>query len=535
MRRVGIFGWGLVAPKSPNIEAFEANLRNADSWLQPFNGFGPDNFLVGMPSFDFRAYRDWIVERFKPNKFSQLDSKMGMPVKYALGSFIQALGQNPGLDEELSRLGTRTHVYIGTGLGDLPTQYEQSLTLYRAQRCWNHFWASPERNSARRRWAVKDDEVPTAPDTVGELEREQVEDEWWRFWAARSPELHEFLAEYRELEGRAVEGEVESGKLSAMKEKRRGLRRLRERWGAPQPPWEAVSANLIWNIDNIAAAQISMMGQITGMSVAVGAACSTFGVALKMALDAIHRDEADAVVVGATDPPPHPLLVGAFYNARVISADARVSKPLTELRGTHIAGGAVLWIVGDLEKLTNRGFTPLGMEPLSVGVTSDADHIITPSQEGPTEAMRSALEQAAVAGADIVSWDLHATATPGDFNEVELVRQLMPEDVLVTARKGTFGHGMAAGGGWELTAQYLGYERQQIFPTPLRREELNEQIAGIHTRYAYDNSCNAPDGVVGKLSMGVGGINACVISRPLKVAAEKERDEASTRAVLAGS
>jgi 3-oxoacyl-[acyl-carrier-protein] synthase II len=320
-----------------------------------------------------------------------------------------------------------------------------------------------------------------------------------------------------------------------MKEKRRGLRRLRERWGAPEPPWEAVSANLIWNIDNIAAAQISMLGQITGMAVSVGAACSTFGVSLKMALDAIRRDEADAVVLGATDPPPHPLLVGAFYNARVISADAQVSKPLTELRGTHVAGGSVVWIVGDMEKMTARGFTPLGMEPLAVGVTSDADHIITPSQEGPTTAMRSALRMAEVDGGDIVSWDLHATATPGDFNEVELVRALMPEDVLITARKGTFGHGMAAGGGWELTAQYLGYQSHTVFPTPLRRDELNEQIAGIHTRYAFDTACSAPDGFVGKLSMGVGGINACVVSRPLPAGLENQRDEAPPRAALVGS
>ncbi|MEE8526622.1 MAG: beta-ketoacyl synthase N-terminal-like domain-containing protein, partial [Thermoanaerobaculia bacterium] len=406
MRRVGIFGWGVVAPKSPNIEAFEKNLHAADSWLQPFNGFGPDNFLVGMPAFDFGAYRDWVVERFKSRKFSQLDSKMGLPVKYAIGAYIQALGQNPGLSDELSRLGTRAHVYIGTGLGDLPTQYEQSLTLYRAQRCWNHFWAAPEHNSVRQHYAARGlptgdldgVEVPPAPDTAGELEREQVEDEWWRFWAERSPQLREFLDEYRKLEGLAVEGDVESGKLSAMKEKRRGLRRLRERWGAPQPPWEAVSANLIWNIDNIAAAQISMMGQITGMAVSVGAACSTFGVGLKMALDAIRRDEADAVVLGATDPPPHPLLVGSFYNARVISADAQVSKPLTELRGTHVAGGSVVWIVGDMERMTARGFRPLGMEPLAVGVTSDADHIITPSQVGPTVAMRSALRQAQVDG-----------------------------------------------------------------------------------------------------------------------------------------
>ncbi len=530
MKRVGIFGWGVVAPRSSNIDAFARNLERADSWLEPFDGFGPDNFLVGVPEFSFDDYQSWVVERFKPNRFSQLESKMGLPVKYAIGAFIQALGQNPGLEQELQRLGTGTHVYVGTGLGDIVTQYEQSLALHRAQRRWERFWASPLQNSERRiyeeRRAAEDGAAPThtddgapippRPEAIPETERDLAEEAWWNFWALRSPQLRVYLEEMREIEAIGVEGDIDKGKLKAIKNKRRALRKLNEKWGTPLPPWQATSSNFIWNIDNIAAAQISMLGRITGLSMAVGAACSTFGVILKLALDAIRCGDAKAVVSGATDPPPSPQLVGAFYNARVISADAAVSKPLTELRGTHIAGGSVLWIGGDLEHMTGKGFKPLGMEPMSVGVTSDADHIITPSKEGPTEAMRLALERAGTDGADVVSWDLHATATPGDFNEVEMVRDLMPEDVLVTARKGTFGHGMSAGGGWELTAQYLGYQRGSVYPTPLARKELNPQIAGVHEKFVYDGGCPAPHGPVGKLSMGVGGINACVISRPLE-------------------
>lgn len=522
MSRVGIFGWGIVAPRSPDIASFARNLTGNQSWLEPFNGFGPDNFLVGQPSFDFEVYREWVVERFKPNRFGQLESKMGLPVQYAIGSFIQSLGQNPGIEQELQRLGTKTHVYIGTGLGDLFTQYDESLNLYRAQRHWDHFWAHPERNTARRSWeeagrpaSWEGAEVPTDPATVDEIERDVAQDAWWRFWAERSSDLRSYLDSFREIESLAVEGDVESGKISAIKEKSRRLRRLQQDWGAPTPPWQAVSANLIWNIDNIAAAQISMLGGLTGMTIAVGAACSTFGVTLKLALDTIRRGEAKAVVIGATDPPPSPLTVGAFYSARVISADAQLSKPLTELRGTHISGGSVVWIVGDLDHFTAKGFRPLGMEPLAVGVTSDADHIITPSQEGPTTAMRMALDGAGTAAAEMVSWDLHATATPGDYNEVQMLHELLGDEVLVTARKGTFGHGMSAGGGWELTAQYLGYEQGSIYPTPLARGELNQQIAGVHQKFAFDTACAAPDGPVGKLSMGVGGINACVVSRPL--------------------
>ena len=128
--------------------------------------------------------------------------------------------------------------------------------------------------------------------------------------------------------------------------------------------------------------------------------------------------------------------------------------------------------------------------------------------------MRNAFREAEVRPEDLATWDLHATATPGDYREVETLRGIVPESVLVTARKGTFGHGMSAGGGWELTAQYLGYERGQLFPTPLHREELNREIAGVHDLYVFDEPCAAFPGIVGKLSMGIGGINACVLSRP---------------------
>jgi 3-oxoacyl-[acyl-carrier-protein] synthase II len=231
-------------------------------------------------------------------------------------------------------------------------------------------------------------------------------------------------------------------------------------------------------------------------------------------MDAIRRGEAKAVVVGATDPPPLALSVSAFYSARVISADASVSKPLTGLRGTHVAGGSILWILGDLEHMTARGFKPLGMEPVSVGVSSDADHIITPSVDGPTAAIRNALAEAALTPEELATWDLHATATPGDYREIETLRGVVPDSVLVTARKGTFGHGMSAGGGWELTAQYLGYERGRLYPTPLHRPELNEEIEKLHSAYVFDEPCTATQGAAGKLSMGIGGINACVISRP---------------------
>ena len=521
MTRVGVFGWGVVAPKSPNVEAFRNNLKSSDSWLQPFDGFGPSNFLVGQPSFDFEDYRDWIKDRFPPRKFTQLDEKMGRPVKYAIGSFIQAVSERPALEGILRELGTQAHVYIATGLGDLPTVQDQTLRHYHGQRNWNRFWTDPSRNQAFANYLddpaafrASDATVPADPATIDLGERAQAEDVWWSFWAKRSEVLARYLEEIVDIERVDVEGPVEAGKGRAIKQKRAQLAAVLKEYGAPPPPWTTVSSNLLWNIPNTSASQISMLGKIVGMTFAPVAACSSFGYTLKLAMNAIRLGEAKAVVIGAADPDPNALSVGAFYDARVLAHDGQVSKPLTGLRGTHIAGGAIVWIVGDYDYFKSRGLEPMGLEPVGVGITADADHIITPSKEGPIAAIREALASANLKAEDVATWDLHATATPGDYLEVENLRDHLPASVLITARKGTFGHGMSVGGGWELMAQYLGYDAGAIPPTPLKSEELNPQIKGVHDRFVFDESVPWPKGAAGKLSMGVGGVNACVISKP---------------------
>jgi 3-oxoacyl-[acyl-carrier-protein] synthase II len=475
--RVAIAGWGVIAPRCRDIDEFERRLASSESWLEPFDGFGRDNFLVGKPDFDLDDYEAWIDARFPPRKFVQIREKLGMPIQYAIGAFIQALRQNPGVEEWLREIGVRAHVYVGTGIGDIETTRRCALELDAAQR------------------------------------------EWDAFWAGREEDLGAYLDELKEIESHDVEGDVETGKRAAIRRKRNLVAKLQEKWQAPEPPWNRVPSELLWNIHNGPASQVSMIGRITGLSFAPVAACSTFGVALHLAMNAIRGGEADAVVLGAVDPPPNPLLVGGFYSARVISADRQVSKPLTGLRGTHISGGAALWILGRWSAMKKQGFRPLGLEPIAVGVSSDADHVITPSVDGPLAAIRMALREAKVAPEDVADWDLHATATPGDITEVETLRRVLPEGVMVTARKGTFGHGMSVGGGWELTAQHLGLARGVLHPTPLRAAELNAEIAKVHTRFVADAGCRVDAGgagprVAGKLSMGVGGVNACVISRP---------------------
>jgi len=540
-KRIGIFGWGIVAPRSPDIDTFARNLEEGGTWLTPFRGFGPSNFLVGEPEFDFEHYHPWFDERFPPAKFAQLNDKMGPMVKFAMGAFIQALGQNPGIEEYLQSLGIQAHIYVGTGVGELTVIHEQSRIYELAIRRWNEFWSAPERCAPLRRHleGTKDPNAPRDPRelTIGSEEWIEAKYASEAYWMEQSDALQEYLAEAPTIQSEPVPpstGASANVKLTTIRQKLNRIRALNKKWGCPSEPWAAVSPNLLWNIANIPAAQISMIGKIVGPSLAPVAACASFGVALKLAENAIRAGEATAVVVGMTDPPPHGLFISGFYNTNVVSADADVSRPMTGLKGTHVSGGSCIWIIGDADAMMAQGFRPLGLEIVGIGTSSDAHHIITPSKGGPQLAMKAALED--VQATEVTTWDMHATATPGDASEIENSLEMLHPDVLFTARKGTFGHGLSVGGGWELTAQHLGLAKGKLFPVPLTEGELHADVKVQAAKFVQEDGCQvdvADRGYSGKLSMGIGGINSCVISRPWDaafvqehVAAKKAEEEA---------
>jgi 3-oxoacyl-(acyl-carrier-protein) synthase len=72
---------------------------------------------------------------------------------------------------------------------------------------------------------------------------------------------------------------------------------------------------------------------------------------------------------------------------------------------------------------------------------------------------------------------------------------------------------MSVGGAWELMAQHLGAEEGVLYPTCLAESELNPAIRELHDDYVFDEARPFPGEVAGKINMGVGGINACIISR----------------------
>jgi 3-oxoacyl-(acyl-carrier-protein) synthase len=520
-RRVGIYGWGVVAPGARNVMALEQLLSKGCSALSPSERLelGPGLFAVGDPDFAFDDYAPWIGERRGDSYVARMRSKMGDNVQFAVGATIQALQSDARLEGLIRQADERCVVFIGSGVGDLAETYRAATALERAKRAWNHFWAQPARCEARRLFeagrATSGAAPPADPASfpIDSQERRDALDAFDSHWASRSEALRAFLERFAAVERLAANDEdQENAHLNAIRKRLRAHRALVEEVGCPPPPWTSVSANLIWNIQNAPAAQVTMLLDIHGEAWAPVGACSTFGVALKCGREAIVRGDARFAIVGTTDPRPDPTLVGAFHDARVMPGIGEVNMPFTSLRGTHVSGGACVWILGDAAFCAERGLRPLGGWLEAVALASDAEHIITPSKTGPKRAIARAYREANIDPSDVALIDLHATGTPGDLNELALIEEFVGERTRITARKGQLGHGMANSGGWELTALLMGLARKAALPTGIRAEALHERVRSPAAIVTSDGG--ALSGSVGvKLMLGIGGITACVVVR----------------------
>ncbi len=542
-----MFGWGIVAPGARNVAALDTMLREGGTALKTASRpeLGEGLFAVGDPDFSIDDYTSWVAERKGEAFATRLKKKMGDNVLFALGATVQAMQCDPQLEKIARELDEECHVYVGSGVGDLPQSYAAVRSLDRATRAWNQFWAAPERCAARKKFeesgVVDGPAPPPNPATLplDSEERLEARAEWDAFWAARSTQLKEFMLRVVAIEanvggdsdvppsgsraGAAAHGRTtgtEKAQLDAIRRRVKALRALLDEVECPPPPWTAVSPDLIWNIQNAPAAQITMLLDVHGAAWAPVGACSTFGVALKCGRDAILRGEAKMAIIGTTDPRPDPALVGAFHEARVMSGTGEVNAPFTSLRGTHLSGGACIWVLGDEEYFASKGLTkPVGGWVEAVALSSDAEHIITPSVSGPKRALTRAFEEAHVKPNEIAIADLHATGTPGDLNELSLVEDYVGERTRITARKGQLGHGMANSGGWELTALALGLRAGEAYPTGIG--SIGSVAIHPHVRRpeaivsAKAPLASSSDGsrVGFKLMLGIGGITSCVVIR----------------------
>ena len=525
-RKVFLYGCGVVAPESPNLKAFLKLMRNPHCCLKPYEPL-QNAFLVGHPELSLEPYKEWIVTHLGQSRYHQLTEKARTCVQVGLVSTLDALRvhESSNLWNALKTLDPRVLISIGNAFGDVGVAFESTRRFEKSKAIWNRFWANPIRNAPLKMHL--EDSAPASgqpphPNQYDEdsPQRWEALKVWWEYWAPKSDQFQEFMEKLNSIESQGVGPDVGKDKISLLRFKQRARKKLNDEFKCPPPPWEEIGANLLWNIPNAPAAQISMLLGIHGPAYATYGACATFGLNLKQATDAIAHGHMDAAIIGGADDVPHPEVVGGFFCTKVLAAGKEPGIPLTKLRGTHVSGGGCIWIVAAEEAMKPLGIKPLGgLEVLGVGASSDAEHIITPSLEGPKLAIRQSLEQAAIKSHSLHSWDLHATGTPGDWSELELSKPFLSDECIISARKGIFGHGMGVAGGWELTAQALAPTLNDglwVLPqTGIQPNDLHPSISPYANQLLLDKprsiKTNGPL-YCGKLSMGIGGITSCVIT-----------------------
>ena len=170
-------------------------------------------------------------------------------------------------------------------------------------------------------------------------------------------------------------------------------------------------------ISDMAAAQVSIILGIKGLSLCTTSACSSSADAIGVAYEMIRRGDTEAALAGGSEAIINPIGVTAFNALRAIStrndAPQQASRPFDAGRdGFVISEGACILVLENLTHAQKRGANILA-ELIAYGATADAFHITQPDEngDGAARAMQLALKKAGLAPNQIDYINAHGTST----------------------------------------------------------------------------------------------------------------------------
>ncbi len=204
-------------------------------------------------------------------------------------------------------------------------------------------------------------------------------------------------------------------------------------------------------------------------------ACASGAEAIGYGIDMIRSGRADVVIAGGAEAAIMALNVGAFAVMRAMSTrndePERASRPFDKGRDGFVLGaGAGVMILESLEHALARDARIYAVAA-GAGYSSDAHHISlgAPDGEGVTFAISAALRDAAVAPAQVVHVNAHATSTPGgDPLEAMAIQAAFGADaggVVVSATKSMTGHLLGGAGAVESVAAVMALTDRMAPPT----------------------------------------------------------------------
>jgi len=252
--------------------------------------------------------------------------------------------------------------------------------------------------------------------------------------------------------------------------------------------------------------------RLTGVNFTISAACASGSHAIGMAYQLIKSGLQDCIICGGAQE-INELAMGSFDGLGVFALNmddpSKASRPFDRDRnGLVPSGGAATLIVESYESAIKRGATILG-EIIGYGFSSNGEHISTPNVEGPSRAMKKALEQANLKASDIDYVNAHATSTPvGDANEAKAIFEVFGENgPCVSSTKSMTGHECWMAGASEVVYSLIMMEHSFVAPN-INLENPDDSAAKLNL---VKKTLNKKINVFLSNSFGFGGTNSALI------------------------
>jgi len=263
---------------------------------------------------------------------------------------------------------------------------------------------------------------------------------------------------------------------------------------------------------------VSIQHNLKGPNISVVTACAAGTHAIGEAYKAIVLGGATKMLAVGAESAVCGAGVGGFAAMKALSTrnddPKTASRPFDKNRDGFIMGeGAGALVLETLESAQARG-AKIYAELIGFGESGDANHITTPTMDGPLRAMKAAYNMAKRNNGGELKVDYvnaHGTSTPvNDKNETAALKELFggkENCPPITSTKGQIGHCLGAAGAIEAIISITAMNKGIIPPT-INQIESDENC---DLDYVPNKARDAKLDVVMSNSFGFGGTNGVVI------------------------
>lgn len=257
---------------------------------------------------------------------------------------------------------------------------------------------------------------------------------------------------------------------------------------------------------------LSTIFKLKGVNFTISAACASGSHSIGMAYYLIKSGLQECVVCGGAQE-INPESMASFDGLGVFSVNtedpAKASRPFdTNRDGLVPSGGAATLILESYESAVKRN-APILAEVIGYGFSSNGEHISTPNVNGPSQAMKMAIEQAGINPDAIDYVNAHATSTPvGDANEAKAIYEVFGDNgPHVSSTKSMTGHECWMAGASEVIYSILMMQNDFVAPN-INLENPDEAASKLNL---VNKTLNKKINVFLSNSFGFGGTNSALI------------------------